>query len=93
MVLIPKRNTITTCNSGWPDAQDRADPNIDLKHNGVVTRGGSRGTLMKRCIKDTCMLYRCSLIAAIALNLVLVATPAYEKVRGAANATSLSLCE
>ena len=32
---------------------------------------------MKRCIKDTCMFYRRSLIAAIALNLVLVATPAY----------------
>jgi ABC-type tungstate transport system permease subunit len=33
--------------------------------------------MMERCIKDTCMFYRCSLIAAIALNLVLVATPAY----------------
>jgi tungstate transport system substrate-binding protein len=37
--------------------------------------------MMKRCINDTCMFYRRSLIAAIALHLVLVATPVYAQDR------------
>jgi PBP superfamily domain len=45
-----------------------------------LTRGGSsRGNDERRCIKDTCMFY--SLIAAIVLNLVLVATPVYAQDR------------
>ena len=35
------------------------------------------GKMRKRCIKDTRMFYRRSLMVAIALNLVLVATPVY----------------
>src|ERR1700757_4004128 len=61
-------------------AQDRADSNFDLNHNRALTRGGSsRGNDERRCIKDACMFY--SLIAAVVLNLVLVATPVYAQDR------------